>query len=217
MGAAGSWPWPASRVGKSALLEYAVQQAGGMSLLRRGVQSEAHIPFAGLSELLRPALALLDRLPAPQAAALEGALALRPARSEERFAVGAATLSLLAAWAELRPALVVVDDAHWIDGSSADALSFAFRRLMADPIAVVIAVRDGEPSWLDSSDLPRLRLRGLDLSAASALITGAGGPCPRTLSSECTGTAAATPWHYWRRRARSTVSAKGCPSTCRSR
>ena len=166
-------------MGKSALLEYAVQQASGMNLLRaRGVQSESHIPFAGLSELLRPALALLDRIPAPQAAALEGALALTPTRSEERFAVGAATLSLLAAWAEPRPALVVVDDTHWIDGSSADALSFAFRRLMADPIAVVIAVRDGEPSLLDGSDLPRLRLCGLDLSAASALITGAAGPVP---------------------------------------
>ncbi len=166
-------------VGKSALLEYAVQCAGGMGLLRaRGVQSEAHIPFAGLSELLRPALALLGRLPSPQAAALEGALALTPTRSEERFAVGAATLSLLAAWAEPRPALVVVDDAQWIDGSSADALSFAFRRLMADPIAVVLAVRDGEPSLLDGSDLPCLRLHGLDLGAASALITSAAGPVP---------------------------------------
>ena len=56
--------------------------------------------------------------------------------AQERFAVGAATLSLLAAYAEEEPVAVVIDDAHWLDGSSAQALLFAFRRLVADPIAV---------------------------------------------------------------------------------
>src|SRR5581483_5460071 len=78
-------------IGKSALLEAAAGLADGMLLLRaRGVPSEAQIPFASLFELLRPALDCLDRIPEPQAEALESALALRPARAAGRFAVGAA-------------------------------------------------------------------------------------------------------------------------------
>ena len=134
-----------------------------MRVLRaRGIESEARVPFAGLLELLRPALGALDRIPEPQAAALGGALALRPATAQDRFAVGAATLSLLAAYAEDAPVAALVDDAHWLDGSSADALLFAVRRLVADPIAVVVAVREGEPSFLDGADLPTLHLGGLD-------------------------------------------------------
>ena len=101
--------------------------------------------------------------PDPRAAgvALEGALALRPGPAQERFAVGAATLSLLAAYADEGPVAVLVDDAQWLDGPSAEALLFAFRRLVADPIAVLIAVREGEPSLLDGADLPTLQLGGL--------------------------------------------------------
>jgi DNA-binding CsgD family transcriptional regulator len=157
--------------GKSALLEHAAARATGMTVLRaRGIQSEARIPFAGLFELLRPALDHLDVVPRPQREALEGALALRPARARDRFAVGAATLGLLAACADEAPVLVLVDDAQWIDGSSADALLFAFRRLLADPIAVVLSVREGEPSLLDGTDLPVHRLAGLDRVAAGALL-----------------------------------------------
>ncbi len=163
-------------IGKSALLGYAADHAAGMSVLRaRGVQSEAHIPFAGLFELLRPALPWIDRIPVPQAAALESALALRPASAPGRFAVGAATLSLLAAYAEAAPVAVLVDDAHWLDGSSADALLFAVRRLVADPVAVVLTVRQGEPSLLDGADLPALPLRGLDRGSAAALLRRQGG------------------------------------------
>ena len=158
-------------IGKSALLAYAQEQATGMNVLRaRGVQSEAHIPFAGLFELLRPALPCIDQIPGPQAAALESALALRPASTPGRFAVGAATLSLLATYSEAAPVAVLVDDAHWLDGSSADALLFAFRRLVADPVAVVLAMRQGEPSLLDGADLPTLRLHGLDRGSAAELL-----------------------------------------------
>jgi DNA-binding CsgD family transcriptional regulator len=158
-------------IGKSALLAYAEEQAGGMKVLRaRGVQSEAHIPFAGLFELLRPALPWIDQIPGPQTAALESALALRPASAQGRFAVGAATLSLLAAYADEAPVAVLVDDTHWLDGSSADALLFAFRRLIADPVAVVLTVRAGEPSLLDGADLATLRLKGLDRASAAKLL-----------------------------------------------
>jgi DNA-binding CsgD family transcriptional regulator/tetratricopeptide (TPR) repeat protein len=160
-------------IGKTALLNYAAEQAVGLQVLRaRGIESEAQIPFGSLLELIRPALVMLEKIPPPQAAALEGALALRPAAAHDRFAVGAATLSLLAAYAERDPVAVLVDDAQWLDGSSAQALLFAFRRLVADPIAVFIAVREGEPSLLDGADLPVLRLGGLTSDDAAALVGG---------------------------------------------
>jgi DNA-binding CsgD family transcriptional regulator len=158
-------------IGKSALLAYAGEQAAGMNVLRaRGVQSEAHIPFGGLLELLRPALSWIDRIPGPQAEALGSALALRAASAPGRFAVGAGTLSLLAAYCEEAPVAVLVDDAHWLDGSSADALLFAFRRLVADPVAVVLAVRQGEPSRLDGAGLATLHLQGLDQGSVTELL-----------------------------------------------
>jgi DNA-binding CsgD family transcriptional regulator len=158
-------------IGKSALLDELAGSARDMRVLRaRGIESEAQVPFGGLFELLRPALVALDRIPAPQAEALETALALRPGHAQDRFAVGAATLSLLAAYADESALLVVVDDAHWLDGSSADALLFAMRRLIADPIAVVLAVREEESSLLDGSDLPVLEISGLDRAAAAQLL-----------------------------------------------
>src|ERR1700684_828810 len=100
-------------IGKSALLGYAAERASGMQLLRaRGIESEAQIPFGSLLELIRPALMMLEKIPRPQAAALEGALALRPGTAQDRFALGAATLSLLAAYAEQAPVAVLVDDAQ---------------------------------------------------------------------------------------------------------
>ena len=84
-----------------------------------------------------------------------------PGAAQERFAVGAATLEPARGLRRAGPVAVLVDDAQWLDGSSAQALLFALRRLVADPIAVLIAVRDGEPSLLDGADLPTLRLGGL--------------------------------------------------------
>jgi DNA-binding CsgD family transcriptional regulator len=160
-------------IGKTALLESAADLARekGMRVLRaRGIESEARVPFAALLELLRPALGALERIPEPQATALESALALRTAVADDRFAVGAATLALLAAYAEDAPVAVLLDDAHWLDGSSADALLFAIRRLIADPIAVLAAVREGEPSFADGAGLPAMELTGLDRDAAASLV-----------------------------------------------
>lgn len=158
-------------IGKTALLDYTEDRAEGMHVLRaRGVESEAEIPFAGLAELLGPVLSFIEQIPDPQAAALAGALSLGPAKPGDRFAVGAATLSLLSASAEELPLVLLVDDAHWLDGSSAEALRFAARRLVADPIAMVIASREGEASLLDGSDLRVLRVPGLARSDAAALL-----------------------------------------------
>jgi DNA-binding CsgD family transcriptional regulator len=175
-------------IGKTALLGYAAEHAADMQLLRaRGIESEAQIPFGSLFELIRPALVMLGKIPPPQAAALESALALRPGTAHDRFAVGAATLSLLAAYAEQAPVAVLVDDAQWLDGSSAQALLFAFRRLLADPIAVFVAVREDEPSLLDGADLPTLRIGGLTSDEAVVLVRGLAPEAARRLHGATAG------------------------------
>ena len=162
-------------IGKTALLDHAARAAAGFRVLRvRGVQTEAELPFGGLAELLRPCLTALGQIPEPQAAALSGALALAPAQAGDRFAIGAAALSLLSASAEEQPLLMLVDDAHWLDDPSAQALLFVARRLFADPIALVAAVREGEASFLDGADLRVLPLAGLGRSDAATLVAESG-------------------------------------------
>ncbi len=166
-------------IGKTALLENAREHAEGMRILHaRGVESEADVPFAGLLELLRPALGALPAVPAPQAVALQAALALRPGGAQDRFAVGAGTLSLLAAYAEQGPVLVLIDDAHWLDAPSAEAILFAIRRLLADAVAVLISVREGHPSLLDRGGLPIHRVMGLDGEGTRELLAQAAGHAP---------------------------------------
>src|SRR5262249_33382411 len=103
-------------MGKTALLEHAARAADGMTTLRsRAVESETELPFSGLHELVVGRGSVLDALPAPQAEALAGALSLRQADAPpDRFTIYAGVLSLLAAIAEERPVLVLVDDAHWL-------------------------------------------------------------------------------------------------------
>jgi DNA-binding CsgD family transcriptional regulator len=167
-------------VGKTALLEHAVARAEGMGVLRaRGVEAEAGVPFGGLLALLRPVLGALDAIPGPQAAALRAALALEAGGERDRFAIGAATLSLLAASADRRPLLVAVDDAQWLDEPSLAALRFAAGRLLADAVAVLVATRPGPGDGV----LPELRLEGLDRAASAALLEArAGRPPPPGLA-----------------------------------
>ena len=157
-------------IGKTTLLEYAAEQAVGMQVLgARGVESEARIPFAALLQLVRPVLGLLNRLAEPQIAAIEQAFALRPGPSRDRFAIGAATLGLLAAAAEEQPLLMLLDDVQWFDVPSSEALRFALRRLQADPLAAIVAVRAQHASLLDDSGITTLTLEGLSESEARKL------------------------------------------------
>jgi DNA-binding CsgD family transcriptional regulator len=163
--------WGDPGIGKTALLEYAAHRAEGMAVVRaRGVESEAQVPFAGLLELLRPLLGELERLPDPQAVALRSALGLGPGAETDRFMIGAATLSVLAAAAERSPLLVLVDDLQWLDPSSAAAIVFSARRLLADAVAMVLAARREEAEAVPAAGLPRLRLEGLDRTASEALL-----------------------------------------------
>lgn len=162
-------------IGKTALLAYAAAQAPDFAVVRaQGVESEAEIPFASLYELCRPFLDRLDLLAPPQASALNAAFGIVEGETS-RFAVGAGTLSLLATAAEERPLLLLVDDAHWLDRGSADALAFAVRRLRADRIASLLAMRPGEGRAFERSDLPELELDGLDDDSSAALLGSANG------------------------------------------
>ncbi len=163
--------WTATGVGKTALLGYATQRArtAWRCCSARGIESEAQIPFASLLELLRPALPLLSQLAAPQAAALEQAFALRPGRSQDRFAVAAATLGLLAACAEQQQLMLLLDDIQWFDAPSSEALRFALRRLDADPLVAILAVRSGHRSLLDGTEIETVALDGLSATEARLL------------------------------------------------
>jgi DNA-binding CsgD family transcriptional regulator len=158
-------------VGKSALLDRACAEAEGMTVLRAcGIESEARLPYAGLHQLVRPLLSMLDRLPDPQAAALRAALGMDQGTREEWFLVSLAVLTLLAEAADEGPVLCVIDDAHWFDDASAESLVFAARRLQVEPIAILFAAREGEAREFAAAGLPDLWLRGLDPTAAAALL-----------------------------------------------
>ncbi len=148
-------------VGKTALLEYLAERASWCRIVRvAGVESEMELAFAGLHQLCAPMLDGLDELPDPQRDALRVAFGLQGGAAANRFLVALAILSLLAEAAETQPLVCLVDDAQWLDRASAQALTFVARRLLAERIAVVFAVR--EPSQVDElTGLPELVVGGL--------------------------------------------------------
>jgi DNA-binding CsgD family transcriptional regulator len=160
-------------VGKTALLDELERGADGFRTARAvGLESEMELAFAGLHQLCAPTLEHLDALPGPQRDALATAFGLSRREPPDRFMVGLAVLSLLSEAAEGLPLLCVVDDAQWLDDVSAQTLAFVARRLLAEPIALVFAVR--EPHVVDAlAGLPELVLGGLDEQAARELLTAA--------------------------------------------
>ena len=133
-------------IGKSALLAVVADRATtrGFAVLKTsGVEAEAHLPFAGLHQLLGPVLGDLKALPAPQRVALETAFGLTDGTAPDLFLIALATLDLPADAAVRTPVLVVVEDAHWLDESINQVLSFVARRVSVEPIGLLIAVRDG--------------------------------------------------------------------------
>ncbi|MGN6171070.1 MAG: ATP-binding protein [Solirubrobacteraceae bacterium] len=158
-------------IGKSALLDDARKRAADMQvLLARGVESEAQLPFAALHQLVRPVLGLLENVPEPQAHALRGALGLETSPGSDRFLVSLAVLSLLAEAAEDQPVLCLVDDAHWLDEASGDALVFVARRIEAEGIVMLLSARERDVRRFDVRGLSELRLDALDPDAAGALL-----------------------------------------------
>jgi DNA-binding CsgD family transcriptional regulator len=155
-------------VGKTALLDYLVEQASGCRVARvAGVEAEMELAFAGVHQLCAPMLHRLERLPAPQRAALRTAFGLGPGSAPDRFLVGLAVLSLLSEVAEEHPLLCLVDDEQWLDRASAQVLGFVARRLAAESIALVFAARvPGD----ELAELPELVVEGLGEDDARALL-----------------------------------------------
>ncbi len=157
--------------GKTALLENAVASASGFTVIRaRGSEAEASVAFGALLSLLRPHVSAIAELPEVPQSALLGALALGPPTPADRFAIGAATLQLLALFAERSPLLVAVDDLQWVDGASRDALLFALRRLYADRVAAVLVLRDSETA--DLRGFERIVVGGLPAEHIGELLAG---------------------------------------------
>src|SRR3954454_9496841 len=157
-------------VGKTALLHYCAQQASGVRVARiAGVESEMELAFAGLHQLCAPMLDRAGALPAPQRAALGVALGRATGPAPDRFLVALAALSLLSEVAAERPLLCLVDDAQWLDAASGQVLGFVARRLLAESVGIVFAVRDpaDEPQL---AGLPQLPLGGLPEDEARALL-----------------------------------------------
>jgi DNA-binding CsgD family transcriptional regulator/tetratricopeptide (TPR) repeat protein len=158
-------------VGKTALVEYALESARGMTVLRaHGLESEAQLAFSGLAELLAPVLDRLKKVALAQSAALRGALGLGPATAVDRFIVFVAALSLLATVAEEQALLAVIDDWHWLDEASQAAVLFVARRLDREGIAVILASRDTDAASAGDAPLEHLEIRGLPPEACLALL-----------------------------------------------
>jgi DNA-binding CsgD family transcriptional regulator len=179
-------------MGKTSLLDELVTAAGEMQVLRaRPLQAEMELSFAGLADLFRNCIDLVDQLPAPQAAALLGALALGPPVPGDRFVVAAATLTLLSVAAERGPLLAVIDDAQWLDEPSREAVCFAGRRLAREGILLVLGARD--EGWITSCGLSTLVVEGLGPPDAAALLEQAAPGTHRTVQSRLIDETAGNP------------------------
>jgi DNA-binding CsgD family transcriptional regulator len=163
-------------IGKTALLAHTARGAADMRVVQvSAVQSEQELEFAALHQLLVPFLGALDRLPEPQREALASAFGLVAGAPPDQFLVGTAAWTMITEAALEQPVLCIVDDAQWLDKASADALGFVARRLSADPVAMLLAIRNDEqqPAFEGLAELP---LAGLPDDAAQDLLASAAEP-----------------------------------------
>lgn len=160
-------------IGKTVLLDYVAAKAEGCHVARvAGIEPEMELAFAGIHQLCAPILNRREHLPPPQREALDVAFGLSAGHPPDRFIVGLAVLSLLSDVAEERPLVCLVDDGQWLDRASAQVLAFVARRLLAESVGLVFALRqpyDGE-EW---AGIPDLAIGGLGDSDARALLDSA--------------------------------------------
>ncbi|MEV1001521.1 AAA family ATPase [Nonomuraea sp. NPDC050202] len=168
-------------IGKSALLRQAAAVARGAGLrvlATAGVEAEAHLPYAGLHQLLRPVRDHFDVLPPSQRGALRAALGIVEATAPEGYLVALAVLNLLAETAEAGPVVLIAEDAHWLDPSTAGVLAFLGRRLESEPILLLASARTGMATPLDGAGLPDLVVPPLSEQDAAALLDAHAGDLP---------------------------------------
>jgi DNA-binding CsgD family transcriptional regulator len=159
-------------IGKTALLDYVLGQAPDFRPARAtGVEAERELAFAALHQVCAPMMDRLARLPGPQQEALHIAFGSGPGSPPDRFIVGLAVLGLFAEVARERPLLCLVDDAQWLDQASAQMLAFAARRLLAESVAIIFAVREADT--LELAGLAELLVNGLPDADAHELLASA--------------------------------------------
>jgi DNA-binding CsgD family transcriptional regulator len=148
-------------IGKTELLKYLLERSSGCRTVKAaGVQSEMELSYAGVHQLCAPLLTGLDHLPGPQRDALATAFGLRTGNAPDRFLVGLAVLSLVADAGGNQPLVCLIDDAQWLDQASALTLGFVARRLLAESVVLVFAVREPTPDKT-LAGLPDLPVKGL--------------------------------------------------------
>jgi len=160
-------------VGKSALQAEVVQHARSLGftvLTARGSQSETHLPFAGLHQVLRPLLPRADRLPAVQRDALLACFGVRESVEVNPFFAFLAVLELLVDAARQTAVLVCLDDLHWMDPPSIDALAFVSRRITGERVIVLCTSRPESVPSVDAHTIEWMELDGIDEVAAAALL-----------------------------------------------
>ena len=160
-------------IGKSSLLAEAAiyaREHGMLVLSTAGAQSETHLPFAALHQLLRPVLGGMSGLDPMQRAALSSAFGLTDSAASNPFLVGLAVLELIAEAATRSSVFVVADEAQWLDPSSCQTLAFVARRIEAEPIVITFGVRDGLDNHIDGTGIPELHLDGLDAVSSTKLL-----------------------------------------------
>jgi DNA-binding CsgD family transcriptional regulator len=162
----------AAGLGKTALLDRAAGFAaanGARVVAAAGVEFEAELPYAGLHLVLQSLLPELDDFPAEQRHPLLVALGLGQGEAPSAVGLGSAVLSLLDRASREQSLVLLLDDIHWIDRSSATVLSFVARRLSSTAVGLVVTSRVSD-SYFDSSGMPQLALAPLDENSAAALI-----------------------------------------------
>ena len=159
--------------GKSTLLAEIATRVEGVTLLQAsGSELERGMAFAGIAALVKPILHLVDDLPDSQQGALRSLLAAGGGPQQDRFSAYVGLLAILAVASETAPVVVLVDDFHWLDPASAEALLFLTRRLEAERVAVVLATRAENLELIQGLD--RLALGGLQAADVDQLVRRAG-------------------------------------------
>jgi DNA-binding CsgD family transcriptional regulator len=161
-------------VGKSAVLARVMQHAAtaGLTVLSaRGSEAESHLPYASLHQLLRPVLGRVGGLPSRQSQSLLACFGMVDDVEANRFFTSLAVLDLLAELADEAPVVVCLDDLHWMDRPSVDALAFVARRIAAERVVLLSTSRRPDPQLLgDEHVVTWIELKGLPVDAADALL-----------------------------------------------
>ena len=168
-------------IGKTTVWRESVARAtaSGMTVLAtRASEYEVPLGFNGLADLFGPvADSFLGQLPTPQRRALAIALLREEpgGAAIDRRAVAAATLGALTALAGRQPVVVAIDDLHWLDPASANALGFAIRRLADQSVGILGCVRNANAAaWLTNAmaegRLHRISLAPLSLGALRSVL-----------------------------------------------